>query len=206
MSMPNIPDVKPDIDIDRDQSIDLLIASVAFEELGLAHLVNAEAEKIQFVLGTLKESTHEPIEKPTLDELLQVNKSVEKMMKRVIEQEILLDFKLEDAIELIKIAPEEDPEKDPEIKELSVSYTPPTYTGSGHNRVGSTTVTLTFTLTDDSEIQMPEILFSNINTTTSKDFNYIVGTQCVTVHVTVTVEGENNSMYITGVTADYNYC
>jgi len=206
MSMPNIPDVKPDIDIDRDQSIDLLIASVAFEELGLAHLVNAEAEKIQFALGTIKETMHEPIEKPTLDELLQVNKSVEKMMKRVIEHEILLDFKLEDAIELIKTAPVEDPEKDPEIKELSVSYTPPTYTGSGHNRVGSTTVTLTFTLTDESEIQMPEILFSNINTTTSEDFNYIVGAQCVTVNVIVIVEGENNYMYITGVTASYKYC
>ena len=202
MSMPNIPDVKPDINIDRDKSIDLLIASVAFEELGLAHLVNTEAEKIQFVLGTLKESAHEPEEKPTIDELLQINESVEKMMKRVIEHEILLDFKLEDAIELTKTAPEEDPQ----IKDLSVSYTEPTYTGSGHNRVGSTAVTLTFTLTDESEIQMPEILFSNINTTTSEDFNYIVGAQCVTVNVIVIVEGENNYMYITGVTASYKYC
>ena len=58
MSMPNIPPVNADIDIDRDKSIDLLIASVAFQELALAHLVNAEAEKIQFVLGVICSKGH----------------------------------------------------------------------------------------------------------------------------------------------------
>jgi len=105
MSMPNIPDVNADIDIDRDKSIDLLIASVAFQELALAHLVNAEAEKIQFVLGTLKESMHYPGEHPqppTLDELIEINEAVRKMLKKVIQKEIMLDFMLEDAIELMK--------------------------------------------------------------------------------------------------------
>jgi len=106
MSMPNIPDVKPDINIDRDKAIDLLIASVAFEELALAHIVNAEAEKIQFVLGTLKESKHEPEEPPTLDELLEINEAVGRMLKKVIEKEIILSFMLEDAIELLKMKDE----------------------------------------------------------------------------------------------------
>jgi len=103
MSMPNIPDIKPDIDIDRDKAIDLLIASVALEELGLAHLINAEAEKIQFVLGTLKESKHETEKAPTLDELLEINEAAGRMLKKVIEKEIILSFMLEDAIELLKI-------------------------------------------------------------------------------------------------------
>ncbi|MDR5658559.1 hypothetical protein RH915_03550 [Serpentinicella sp. ANB-PHB4] len=49
MSFPNIPDVTPEIDIDREDVINLLLASIAFEELGLAHIFNAEAEKIQYI-------------------------------------------------------------------------------------------------------------------------------------------------------------
>ncbi|HUS88115.1 MAG TPA: hypothetical protein VMW91_01900 [Desulfosporosinus sp.] len=57
MSFPNIPDVTPNININVEDAINLLLASIAFEELGLAHVINAEAEKIQFVLGTLKGQT-----------------------------------------------------------------------------------------------------------------------------------------------------
>ena len=106
MSMPNIPDITPDIDIDREKSIDLLIASVALEQLGLAHIINAEAEKIQSVLGTL--GKHDSKEPPAADELLEINKAVEKMLKKVIEKEILLDFLLENAIDLTKISKEHD--------------------------------------------------------------------------------------------------
>jgi len=196
MSMPNIPDIKPDIDIDRDESIDLLIASIAVEELGLAHLINAEAEKIQFIFGTLEESKHEPEAQPTFDDLLQVNKSAGKMMRRAIENEIILNFKLENVIEFMKITPKEDKE----IKELRVSFSDPVYTGHGSNRVGSTTVTLTFILSDGTSVIKTET-FSDINTTTSKDFSYSINIFYVTVNVTVTVEGENNNMYITGATA-----
>lgn len=99
MSMPNIPDIKPDIEIDRDQVINLLIASIAFEELGLSHIINAEAEKIQYVLGTLEKKIPEtPI---TLDQILEINLSASEMIKNVIKTEMLLQFKLEDATKLI---------------------------------------------------------------------------------------------------------
>jgi len=107
MSMPTVPDITPVIDISKEKSVDLLIASAALQELALAHVVNAEAEKIQFVLGTLKESCHESKEAPTLDELIEINKSVDEMLKKVIEKEILLDFILEDAIKLMKMKEEE---------------------------------------------------------------------------------------------------
>ena len=112
--MPNIPDIKPDINIDKDKSINLLIAAVALTELGLAHIVNAEAEKIQFVLGTLKK--HEHKEPPTIDELLKINKSVEKMLKKVIKKEMLLEFMLEEAVDMAEL-PEKDNDEDDDTED-----------------------------------------------------------------------------------------
>lgn len=98
MSFPNIPHVIPSIDVKRNQAINLLLASIAFEELGLAHIVNSEAEKIQFVIGTLVcQSPHPP---PTFDELLLVNRSVEKTLRSVIKSQMLLQFKLEDVLNI----------------------------------------------------------------------------------------------------------
>ena len=105
MSFPTIPDVSPAIDIDQADVINLLLASIAFEELGLAHIINSEAEKIQFVLGTLKCPTDAirqtyPPAKPTIDDLLKINRSVEQTLKSVIKTEMLLQFKLEDILNI----------------------------------------------------------------------------------------------------------
>ena len=97
MSFPNIPDVDANIDITIDQSVNLLLASIAFEELGLAHIINAEAEKIQYVLGTIVGQTPLPTP-PTVDDLLKINHSVEQTMRSVIKNQMLLQFKLEDTI------------------------------------------------------------------------------------------------------------
>lgn len=100
MSFPNIPDINANIDISREEVLDLLLASVAFEELGLAHIINAEGEKIQYVLGTLNEERVVQ-ELPTIDDLIEINKSVEKTLQTVIKNQMLLQFKLEDIVEEI---------------------------------------------------------------------------------------------------------
>ncbi|MDG5473242.1 hypothetical protein P6709_15935 [Jeotgalibacillus sp. ET6] len=97
MSQPNIPNITPSITIDRDDVINLLLASIGMEELSLAHIVNAEAEKIQYVLGTLTKRSHEP----TLWELLKVNDSVQEMLEVVIKKELLLDTKLSHVLKVI---------------------------------------------------------------------------------------------------------
>ena len=97
MSMPNIPDVDANINITFEEAINLILASIAFEELGLAHIINAEAEKIQYVLGTLENQV--PLETaPTVDELIEIDRSVERTLRNVIKKEMLLQFKLEDTI------------------------------------------------------------------------------------------------------------
>ncbi|WP_379971118.1 hypothetical protein [Ectobacillus sp. sgz5001026] len=102
MSFPNIPSVTPTISLSTKQTIPLLLASIAFEELALAHIMNAEAEKIQFVLGTL------PPPKTTLSppavsitNLIDIDTSVQKTLRDVIKKEMLLEFKFENVLDLI---------------------------------------------------------------------------------------------------------
>ncbi len=93
MGMPNIPDIKPKIEIEFEDTIALLLSSIALEELSLAHIMNAEAEKIQEVVkmqGCNK-----------LEALLCIDKSVDRMMKDVIKKEMLLEFKFENILELL---------------------------------------------------------------------------------------------------------
>ncbi|WP_064094024.1 hypothetical protein [Rossellomorea aquimaris] len=102
MSFPNIPNVTPSIDIDRDDVINLLLASIAFEELGLAHIINAEAEKIQAVIGTLPATM---VRAQTIDELLAVNENVNSTLKTALKTQMLLQFKLEDVLDIPPAVP-----------------------------------------------------------------------------------------------------
>ncbi|MBA2873215.1 hypothetical protein HNQ85_003559 [Anoxybacillus calidus] len=100
MTFPNIPEnINPIEDLDKEQVALLLLASIAFEELGLAHIINAEAEKIQFALGTLNNS--DSVVKDVVD-LLDINRSVERVLRTVIKKEIILQFKLEDVVDFLK--------------------------------------------------------------------------------------------------------
>lgn len=93
MSMPTIPDIKPDIEISFEETIRLLLASVALEELSLAHIMNAEAEKIQEVVKCSGGNK--------LNDLICIDKSVERIMRDVIKKEMLLEFKFENILDLM---------------------------------------------------------------------------------------------------------
>jgi len=97
MSQASIPNITPIISITVGQTIPILLASIALEELALAHIVNAEAEKIQLVVGTLTPTAIVP----TLSNLLTINTSVRRTLQDVIKKEMLLQFKFENVLELL---------------------------------------------------------------------------------------------------------
>ena len=90
--MPNIPDIKPDIDVTCPEAVNLLLSSIALQEIGLSHIINAEGEKIQAVL---KEKCFD------FDKVLKVNQSVRDTLDQVLGIETILRMKLQDVLKLI---------------------------------------------------------------------------------------------------------
>ncbi|WP_414625973.1 collagen-like protein, partial [Paenibacillus massiliensis] len=94
LSQSNIPNITPAITITRDDALNLLLASIAIEELGLGHIINAEAEKIQYAVGTLPGITVPA----SISDLLAVDASVRDTLQEIVKKEILLQFKLENIL------------------------------------------------------------------------------------------------------------
>ena len=93
MSMPSFP--PNGADMTREEALTMIIASIAMEELALSHILNAEGEKLQYILGTL------PGTKPCAgpQEVLAVNKSIAALLEAVAQNQILLKSKLEKVLE-----------------------------------------------------------------------------------------------------------
>ncbi|MDF2607893.1 MAG: hypothetical protein K0S34_2089 [Bacillales bacterium] len=85
MGMPNIPDMRPKIDLCKCDAINALLHSIALEEIALSHILNAEGEKIQKAVLLSKH----------LEELLCINQNTVKLLKTVLSTELVLLMKLE---------------------------------------------------------------------------------------------------------------
>lgn len=92
MSYPQVPNITPTISIDYCDAVNLLLVSIAMEEIGLSHIINAEAEKIQYVLGTLHGTTGTPA---SINDILRINKDVRQTLSEVVRKELLLQMKLD---------------------------------------------------------------------------------------------------------------
>lgn len=127
MGMPNLPpEYKTDVKIAHHDIIDLLLISIALEELSLAHILNAEGEIIQTFLDNENCSSHpsrhcSPSSSrhcsssssshcsssssrhcsppPSRQELLKLNRSVTDLLKYVSSKEKTLQEKLENVIQ-----------------------------------------------------------------------------------------------------------
>lgn len=69
------------------QAITDLLESIALQEAGLAHIINAEGEKIQRALE---------IDDVSIADLIAVNQSVSDTLTKIIKLEMVLEFKLEE--------------------------------------------------------------------------------------------------------------
>ena len=92
MSMPTFPQMDPPLT--REGSLNEIISSIAAEELSLSHILNAEGEKLQYVLGTLPGLE----DAASFEEVMKVNRSVQDTLADVMEQQTLLAAKLSAAM------------------------------------------------------------------------------------------------------------
>ena len=93
MSMPTFPE--HGVDITQEQAFNMLLGSIAMEELGLSHILNAEGEKLQYILGTLPGAQGTCA---TTQELLQVNRSITDLLENVMHNQLILKGKLEQVL------------------------------------------------------------------------------------------------------------
>lgn len=94
MSIPSFPEFDPEIT--RERVFDMILASIAMEELALSHIMNAEGEKLQYILGTLETSNGK---EPDIDELLCVNQSISDLLDIVSQNQMLLKNKMDKVLQ-----------------------------------------------------------------------------------------------------------
>ncbi|WP_207708835.1 hypothetical protein [Heliobacterium mobile] len=79
MPIPTLPEAKAE-----------LLHSIALEEVAIAHILNAEGEKIQKALTC----------EHKLDDLIAIDASVASVLRLLIKKEMILQFKLESTLTL----------------------------------------------------------------------------------------------------------
>lgn len=94
--MPEFPAISPEIT--RDNALNMILASIAMEELGLSHIINAEGEKLQYILGTLPGSSPADV---TTNEILAVNQSIGNLLDSVMQNQMFLKSKMESVLNYI---------------------------------------------------------------------------------------------------------
>ena len=119
MSMPNFPEVPPGYTI--NDSIAQVITSIAMEEIGLSHIINAEGEKLQYMLGTLE--GQQPIEPPTFEQILEINDSVKEMLGQISFSQMFLMGKMQAALNAYQDNQEPEPPTDADYNILAAAGT-----------------------------------------------------------------------------------
>ncbi|WP_419887552.1 hypothetical protein ACN6MT_19140 [Neobacillus niacini] len=104
MKFPNGTDLSG---LNRNQVINLLLASIGFEELALGYLVKSEADLLQMALGKLPvngSGNDGPMVK-SINDLLRLNRSINNTLQTITNKERLLLLKLREVADLIGNVP-----------------------------------------------------------------------------------------------------
>ena len=95
MSLPVFPELPEGFTF--ESSIFQILTSIAMEEIGLSHIINAEGEKLQYILGTLP-GVPAPVPPPTMDQVLEVNDSIQEVLQSISFSHMFLNAKMADAL------------------------------------------------------------------------------------------------------------
>lgn len=98
MSYPTIPDINPTICLTKEDSLNLLLASIAHEEMSISKLMDAERCKLMSVVNDYKCRRYD---RQAIQDILAVNKSVDDNMKNMVKLQLLLHYKMGDVKELM---------------------------------------------------------------------------------------------------------
>lgn len=93
MSQPSFPNINPPIQ--REDAVNQILASIAMEELGLSHILNAEGEKLQYILGTLPGVTGPAA---TIEDVLNANESVRNLLDTAAQNQLFFKSKMQAAL------------------------------------------------------------------------------------------------------------
>ena len=104
MSMPQFPDSKKILT--REEAINAILTSIALEEVALSHIINAEGEKIQYVIQQAQKKHG-----ADLNAVLMTNKSVANILEQIKDIQIILKSKLRIAADLLPDNPSPKPPK-----------------------------------------------------------------------------------------------
>jgi len=96
MSLPSF--IKPSEIPTSDQAIASIILSVAMEEMAISHILEAESEKINYIIEATKNSGD-------ITNLIAVNDSVNEVLKSIIKLQAILKTKLEVATNYVPPTP-----------------------------------------------------------------------------------------------------
>lgn len=93
MSMPEFP--KPNPDFTQEQALTMILSSIALEEAALSHIMNAEGEKIKYILNQADCCNNSA----SLKDILAINKSITSLLEMVMQNQMILKSKMETVLE-----------------------------------------------------------------------------------------------------------
>ncbi len=94
MSLPSFPNIDPPIK--REDAVNQILSSIAMEELGMSHILNAEGEKLQYILGTLPGLSGPAA---TVKDVLNANGSIKDLLETATQNQLLLKSKMQCALD-----------------------------------------------------------------------------------------------------------
>lgn len=94
MSQPTFPEINPDMT--HDYALNMILTSIAMEETALGNIINAESEKLKYVIESLTQCDSG---KHDLDCLLAVNQSITRLLDSVTQNQMLLKNKMESVLQ-----------------------------------------------------------------------------------------------------------